>query len=200
MSTAHGPSRRGAIVVPIKGFTTAKDRLSGALSGAERRDLARRLAENVLRVALTIDDCEVLVVTDDDAVFAWASELGATALRQRRSGLNGAVSDAREKVASLGCEWVLVTHADLVDATPLGTIVAGLRPGVVTLVPDRHEDGTNVLALDCGTDFDTHYGPGSFPAHLAEAARRGLEVAVVRNARLALDVDEPGDLADLDGF
>ena len=179
---------------------TAKDRLSGALSGAERRDLARRLAENVLRVALTIDDCEVLVVTDDDAVFAWASELGATALRQRRSGLNGAVSDAREQAASLGCEWVLVTHADLVDATPLGTIVARLRPGVVTLVPDRHEDGTNVLALDCGTDFDTHYGPGSFPAHLAEAARQGLEVEVVRNARLALDVDEPGDLADLNEF
>ena len=200
MSTAHGPSRRGAIVVPVKGFTTAKDRLSGALSSVERRDLARRLAENVLRVALTIDDCEVLVVTDDDAVFAWASELGATALRQRRSGLNGAVSDAREKVASLGCEWVLVTHADLVDATPLGTTVAGLRPGVVTLVPDRHDDGTNVLALDCGIDFDTHYGPGSFPAHLAEAASRGLEVEVVRNARLALDVDEPGDLADLDGF
>lgn len=200
MSTAHGPSRRGAIVVPIKGFANAKDRLSGALSGAERADLARRLAERVLNVALSIDDCIVIVVTDDDAVLDWAGELGAIALRQTRAGLNGAVSDARDEAASRGCEWVLVTHADLVDPTPLAGIVSGLHRGVVTLVPDRHEDGTNVLALDCGVAFDTHYGPGSFPAHLAEAERRGLVVEIVRDERLALDVDEPGDLADLDGF
>ncbi|MFM9112909.1 MAG: 2-phospho-L-lactate guanylyltransferase, partial [Actinomycetota bacterium] len=130
----------------------------------------------------------------------WAGELGAIALRQTRAGLNGAVSDARDEAASRGCEWVLVTHADLVDPTPLASIVSGLHRGVVTLVPDRHEDGTNVLALDCGVAFDTHYGPGSFRAHLTEAERRGLVVEVVRDQRLALDVDEPGDLADLDGF
>jgi 2-phospho-L-lactate guanylyltransferase len=89
---------------------------------------------------------------------------------------------------------VLITHGDLVDPTPLVGLCADLDRSVVTLVADRHQDGTNVLALPIGIDFDTHYGRGSFRAHLDEAARRGIAASVVVDARLALDVDEPADL------
>ena len=68
----------------------------------------------------------------------------------------------------------------------------------VTLVPDRRDDGTNVLRLPArATDFCFAYGPGSFRAHRAEAMRIGLAVRVVRNPNLAYDVDWPADVDEL---
>lgn len=183
-----------AIVVPLKGFATAKDRLSGALADSEREALARRLASQVLAVACAIDDARVIVVSDDDAILEWSHSLGAIALRQSSAGLNGAVSDARRDAARRGFDHVLVTHGDLVDPAPLASLCADLGRGVVTLVADRHGDGTNVLAMPLSADFDTHYGPGSFRAHLDEATRRGLATRIISDSPLALDVDVPADL------
>ncbi|NBT27001.1 MAG: hypothetical protein EBT09_10690 [Actinobacteria bacterium] len=166
MATPSESPSRLAIVVPLKGFATAKDRLSGALSPAEREALALRLATRVLTVARTIADADVIVVSDDERLLEWSSTLGAIGVRQSSVGLNGAVSDARDEATRRG----------------------------FTLVADRHQDGTNVLALPIGIEFDTHYGRGSFRAHLDEAARRGIAVSIVVDARLALDVDEPADL------
>ena len=185
---------RLAIVVPLKGFAAAKDRLSGSLTDAEREQLARRLATEVLTVARSIEAAGVLVVSDDEDVLAWSNALGVIALRQSRPGLNGAVSDARDEARKRGFDHVLVTHGDLVDPSPLVSLCADLDRRVVTLVADRHGDGTNVLALPVDASFDTHYGPGSFPAHLDEATRRGLVVHVVAESPLALDVDVPADL------
>jgi len=170
---SESPSRL-AIVVPLKGFATAKDRLSGALSPAEREALALRLATRVLTVARTIVDADVIVVSDDERLLEWSSTLGAIGVRQSSVGLNGAVSDARDEATRRGCGHVLITHGDLVDPTPLVGLCADLDRSVVTLVADRHQDGTNVLALPIGIGFDTHYGRGSFRAHLDEAARRGI--------------------------
>ena len=68
----------------------------------------------------------------------------------------------------------------------------------VTLVPDRRDDGTNVLRLPAGSGFRFAYGPGSFRAHRAEATRIGLPVRVLRIPDLAYDVDWPADVAELD--
>jgi 2-phospho-L-lactate guanylyltransferase (CobY/MobA/RfbA family) len=65
----------------------------------------------------------------------------------------------------------------------------------VTIVPDRRDDGTNVLALPVGSGFRFAYGPGSSRRHAAEARRVGLPVRVVREPRRGWDVDVPDDLA-----
>jgi 2-phospho-L-lactate guanylyltransferase len=67
-------------------------------------------------------------------------------------------------------------------------------PGV-TLVPDRRLDGTNVLAVPTEVGFGFAYGPGSFTRHRAEAQACGLPARIVRDDRLAWDVDLPADLA-----
>ena len=87
-----------------------------------------------------------------------------------------------------------VAHGDLPRARGLGA----LPPfDGVTLVPDRRDDGTNVLRLPAGCDFRFAYGPGSFRAHRAEATRLGLAVRVLRDPDLAYDVDWPADVAEL---
>ena len=92
-----------------------------------------------------------------------------------------------------GAEEVLVAHGDLPLATELGRL-AGF-PGI-TLVPDRHDDGTNVMCIPAlvSIDFCFSYGPGSFARHLSEAHRLASHVRVVRPPELTLDVDTPGDI------
>jgi 2-phospho-L-lactate guanylyltransferase len=86
----------------------------------------------------------------------------------------------------------VVAHADLPLATRLHWVAE--FPGV-TLVPDRRLDGTNVLAVPTEAGFTFAYGPGSFARHRAEAQACGLPARIVRDDRLAWDVDLPADLA-----
>lgn len=177
-----------AVLVPVKRFRSAKRRLSGVLSPSEREALARRTAERVLAAAAPFP---VFVVCDDDTVAAWAEARGASVLWRPGHGLNPAVSDGVTTLAGKGYDHVLVAHSDLLLASSFEGLAA---PGTITLVPDRIDDGTNVLALPSGLDFRFGYGARSFRRHLAEARRLGCEVRVVRDDRLSLDIDTPSDL------
>jgi 2-phospho-L-lactate guanylyltransferase len=178
------------VLVPVKAFGRAKVRLADVLDGPSRAALAREMADRVLTAAAPHP---VAVVCDDDGVAAWAESRGARVLWRPGHGLNGAVNDAVATVATEGVQRVLVTHADLPLALGFDEQLAVAGDGVV-LVPDRHEDGTNVASVPAASGFTFAYGPGSFAAHCAEAARLGLALTVQRTPRLTWDVDVPADL------
>ncbi len=175
--------------MPVKAFRDAKLRLAPALVAAERERLVRRMAEQVLHAAGPLP---VAVVCDDAEVRDWAEAWGATVVWCPGRGLNGAVADGVERLAAAGASSVIVAHADLPLAHDLGRVAA---PGVVTLVPDRHHDGTNVVCLPARSGFRFAYGPASCARHRAEAERLGLAVRVLADPRLGWDVDVPADLA-----
>jgi 2-phospho-L-lactate guanylyltransferase len=178
-----------AVLVPVKAFVAAKARLAPALGAAERAELARAMAARVVAAAAPLP---VTVVCDDDEVAAWARAAGASVVWAPGRGLNGAVADGVASLAGAGVERVVVAHADLPLATGLAALAAGTG---VTIVPDRHRDGTNVLVVPAASGFRFAYGPGSCAAHVAEAGRLGLAVTVVESAELGWDVDVPADLA-----
>lgn len=177
-----------AVVVPVKAFAQAKVRLAPTLEPATRAELARAMAARVLRAARPLP---ALVVCDDEEVRAWAERQGAEALWTPDLGLNGAVEAGVAHLARRGVERAVVAHADL----PLATELAWLAHfDGVTLVPDRHHDGTNVACVPTSAGFRFAYGPGSFAAHRAEAARLGLAVRLVPDEHLGWDVDVAADL------
>jgi 2-phospho-L-lactate guanylyltransferase len=175
-----------AVLVPIKAFDRAKARLAEVLDIEARAALARAMAERVLAAAGPLP---VTVACDDDEVRAWATGRGAQVCWTPGLDLNGAVAAGVAALSSY--ERVVVAHADLPHAVSLGEVAAG--EGVVA-VPDRRDDGTNVLAVPTGAGFTFHYGPGSFAAHRAEAARLDLAFTVLRPDDLTWDVDVPDDL------
>ncbi len=177
-----------AVLVPVKDFSVAKLRLAPALAPLERAALARRMAERVVRAARQLP---VAVVCDDTAVADWARGLGALVVWAPERGLNHAVQDGVRQLAGLAVAHVTVAHADLPLADDLAWV--GDWPGV-TIVPDRHDDGTNVIAVPTGRGFVFSYGPGSFRRHVAEAERLGLATRVERSPSLSWDVDLPADL------
>ena len=177
-----------AVLVPVKSFRQAKGRLAAALNEHDRAALAREMATKVVRAAGLLP---VSVVCDDDEVAAWAVSLGAEIIWRPGRGLNGAVTDGVDELASVGYDRVIVAHADLPHALDL-TWVADFDG--VTLVPDRRDDGTNVACVPAHSRFVFAYGPGSFAAHCGEAERLGLPLRIEREARLGWDVDVPADL------
>jgi 2-phospho-L-lactate guanylyltransferase len=176
------------VLVPVKAFGEGKVRLSPALPPAERVALVRAMAERVLAAAGRLP---VAVVCDDREVATWARDLGALVIWEPGRGLNDAVDDGVAHLARLGVDHVTVAHADLPLATDLSWVS---EFDGVTLVPDRREDGTNVIGVPSRDGFVFSYGPGSFARHVGEAERLGGRLRVVRSTLLSWDVDLPGDL------
>ncbi|MEQ1873831.1 MAG: 2-phospho-L-lactate guanylyltransferase [Ilumatobacteraceae bacterium] len=177
-----------AVLVPVKAFGDAKARMSSVLVPDQRKALARWTADRVVAAA---GELPVYVACDDDDVAQWATDRGAVVLWHPGAGLNGAVSRSVEQLARDGFTHVVVAHGDLPLAHDLASLIV---LGAITLVPDAHRDGTNVVAVPTHLGFPFSYGPGSFQRHLALAIERGHRVVVRRDPKLARDLDTPDDL------
>src|SRR5882757_4945075 len=183
------PGVNAVVLVPVKAFADAKARLASVLGDAERERLARWTSARVLAAA---GELPTYVACDDEQVAAWATEHGASILWHPGVGLNAAVNDSVAELRDAGVSDVIVAHGDLPRAHSFAALA---QPGTLTLVPDRHSDGTNVIALPTDMPFQFSYGPGSFQRHLQSAIAAGLSVRVRRDPLLALDIDTPSDLA-----
>lgn len=179
------------MLIPVKAFADAKLRLAPALGAAERAALARDMATHVVQAA---DPLPVAVVCDDGDVRDWAVSMGAEVVWRPGTGLNRAVRSGVDHLGEAGFGRVIVSHGDLPLAGSLAPL--GDWPGI-TLVPDRHNDGTNVIALPGDCPFEFSYGRGSFARHLAEAQRMGRSLRILRDPAFGLDIDLPADLDQL---
>jgi 2-phospho-L-lactate guanylyltransferase len=177
-----------AVLLPVKSFSSAKRRLADVLAPAERAALAKAMAARVLAAATPLPP---YVVCDDVAVADWAAASGAGVLWRPGLGLNGAVSDGVASLSGIGFDHVVVAHADLPLAHDLGAVLVA---DTVTVVPDRRDDGTNVIGVPAHCGFRFRYGPASAARHREEADRLGLACVVLRDERLAHDVDVADDL------
>lgn len=176
-------------MVPVKAFSMAKGRLASVLADDAREALARRLATGVVSAAGSLP---VYVVTDDDSVRLWAAALGATIIADPGRGLNAAAQHGVAQAVTDGFARVIIAHADLPNAVDLAWIA---EFDGITLLPDRHGRGTNVIGLSVPSSFRFAYGEDSFVRHLIEARQTGQRVRIVRDLSLAWDVDVPADLS-----
>lgn len=191
-------SQQAAVLIPIKSFDLAKGRLSEAVAPADRAELARSMAGTVIAAARFLS---AWVICDEAAVASFATENGAGVIWRQARGLNVAVSEGVTFLAGQGYQQVVIAHADLPMATDLTWVAAdeaGGKVDGVTIVPDRRNDGTNVMCVPSNAGFQFAYGPGSSAAHEAETNRLGLPLRVVPDEQLGWDVDTPEDLAVFD--
>ena len=186
--SATGDVRREAVLIPLRSLSAGKGRLADALDTDERSHLIEQMARTVV---LAAHDLDVLVVHDDIDIEQWATKLGAATLRPTEPGLNQAVTAGRDHLHKAGYDRVIIAHADLPHAQDLRIMST---PHDVTIAPDRHRDGTNVLAVATDLDFTFAYGPGSFDHHVGISRSLGIEPHIIDDPGLAWDVDTPDDL------
>lgn len=178
------------VVIPLRSFRTAAERLAPVLEPEQRAELARRMADTVIAAA---GELPVAVVTSAPEVRDWATRRGLVLIDDPGS-LDGAAESGRRWVLDCGLDRAVIVHADLPRARSLVPVLRDAGRPIVALVPCHRDDGTPVLSLPADAEFAFAYGPGSFRRHAAVARRLGLGVRVVRDPALAADIDVPTDL------
>jgi 2-phospho-L-lactate guanylyltransferase len=182
------------VIVP---FSTdrPKSRLSGVLDPDERAAFARAMLRDVLDAVAAADgDPRVLATGPVGADLPCPVDVDE---RPLTPAVNAAL-DARVGGDGDGDpDPVAVVMADLALATPdaLRELFAAGREADIAIAPGRG-GGTNAFVA-ADPAFRVDYHGASYLDHRRIAADAGLSVDVVDSNRLATDVDEPADLAEL---
>lgn len=187
-------------LIPVKELANAKSRLTPPFSDEERGALALVMLRHVVAAVQESGDfARITVVSPDTAVLDVAEALGVSALRQRTTGLNPALDEARADARMHDAEAVLVLHADLprLKAAEITAMVRLLpvSPAAV-IAPDHTGSGTNALLIAPPDALSFHFGPGSFRRHIAAAEQRSLPYQIAHAPGIAGDVDTPDDVRE----
>jgi len=182
------------VIIPVKPFAEAKQRLAPALDPTERAQLAECMFRHVFDMASGYFGApNVLVVTRSQDILAITEEEEAVSVPEDgTSDLNSALANAARDATMRGASRVLVLASDL----PLlgEDDFAQMAKHTCAIAPDRHNRGTNALVW--ATHLPFHFGEDSFPHHCAIAEGAGLAPQIVRRPGLAHDIDVPEDLYD----
>jgi len=189
------------IVIPVKPFAFAKQRLARTLTEDERAELARAMLRDLLKTSLRAHGVTGVVLVGDPRQLApFVQSPRVEVLAEEERGLSRAVAQAGAHLAGRGEISMLMLPGDVPLATveEIETLVAGhpARPAV-SIVPDREGFGTNALVLAPTTGRPFLFGRESFAAHRAAAEALGWEVRVCDLPGISFDIDTPEDLRDL---
>jgi 2-phospho-L-lactate/phosphoenolpyruvate guanylyltransferase len=138
----------------------------------------------------------VVTLGEDAARIAkrWGAEVWTDGARE---GHTGAVTAAAARLA--GAQSTMLTipgDVPLVSPGDIATVLAAHRdPPAFTIAPAWDDQGSNAIMCSPANLVPLRFGPDSFHPHLVAAQRQGLQPTVVRRPAIALDIDEPADLA-----
>jgi 2-phospho-L-lactate guanylyltransferase len=186
------------VIVLVKDFESAKQRLGPVLSPAARNALARRNSQRAVRAAAA--GSKRLVVAGSAEVAAMAEKLGAPVLLEPRQmgqnvagrrGIAHALANGADAVLLLSSDLPLVTRKSVRELLVAASRVAS--PAVV-VAPAVGRGGTNALYLRPPDVIGLHFGADSLAAFRSESEAKGVNFVVYQSEQMALDLDEPADL------
>lgn len=189
------------VIVLVKDFAAAKQRLGPALSPRERNALAKRNARRAIGAAAA--GSHRLVVAGSEEAGALAARLGSAFLVEpRQEGQNTAAMRGIAYAVEQGAESVVVLSSDLpfVTKKSVRRLIdegASETAPVAVAVPAVGRGGTNALYLRPPTAISLHFGGDSLALFRHDAETRDVRFVVHHSAEMALDLDEPDDLIRL---
>ena len=188
-------------IVPVKRFHEAKQRLAPGVDDERRAAIAAAMLEDVLEAiagARTIE--RTIVVTGDPVAQELAAALSAEVVPDPsdEGHVPAALAGiARAEADGADCVVLLPGDCPLLDSRELDRLLTGVPEAYVAIVPDRHGEGTNALALAPPDAIRPAFGEGSCARHVEAARAAEIPFAVEELSSLALDLDTPGDLVAL---
>ncbi len=189
------------ILIPVKNFTDAKQRLSCVLNADERFALAKAMCEDVLaEIARWRGRPDVAVVTGDPFARDLAARFHFEVIPDPANpGETGAIEMATAVCRERGAQSTLVIPADipLIESAELEKIAEAAPPGGAVLVPDAAGRGTNAALRAPADLFPLRFGNDSFLPHQASARATGLPCVVLDLPGIARDIDRPEDLEEV---
>ncbi|TMG34648.1 MAG: hypothetical protein E6H92_12545, partial [Chloroflexi bacterium] len=109
---------RLAIVVPVKSYARAKQRLNALLSEAERTRLATAMTQDVLETVTQLTGYGLFIVSDEEEVLELGRRLGMEAVEDRaRQGQSAAVRQGFDAAWGAGFAGALTIPGDVPGVT-----------------------------------------------------------------------------------
>src|SRR5689334_21133696 len=184
------------VLLPVKDFKLAKQRLATALPPARRAGLARAMLSDVLKsIANARKPDRVVVYTGSEAVaevvrqysFDIVEELF---VRGHSEAVNRMVEDLADHASQ-----ILSIAGDLPTLRPEDVdCVFETATADINLVGSRDGTGTNAALFTMPARIRMQYGEGSMKRHLDLAAAAGFKASVLRIPGIEFDLDTPEDL------
>lgn len=187
-------------VIPVKGLTESKTRLSPYLQGDKRRALVEALLEDVLSSVIRSRVYgTVMVISADENVGSLIQSQEVSFLKQTSVGLNRTIEQANRLANQKHARSLTTVLADipLVEPGDFKELVSiGLAVRRVVMAPS-FKGGTNVMLTSPPGVISPSYGRWSYSKHLRQAQINGLNTYSISNNRISFDIDTVTDLMEL---
>ncbi|MEM6406051.1 MAG: 5-amino-6-(D-ribitylamino)uracil--L-tyrosine 4-hydroxyphenyl transferase CofH [Pseudomonadota bacterium] len=189
------------VLMAVKSFTAAKQRLAAVLSPESRYALARAMFCDVTeQIMATPSVARLWVISPDTEVQQFAQQAGCGVITDRGKDLNQALRQGFEHIyAHTEDVSVLVLHSDLplLQVENLTWAVHQCRQAQepVTLLPDNRRQGISMLYLREPAMYQYWqgcHGRNSFQRLQQAFVSPGCQI--IEHPQLGLDIDEPDDL------
>jgi 2-phospho-L-lactate guanylyltransferase len=184
------------VLLPVKDFRQAKQRLLSALDSDARAGLARAMLQDVLQViARARSPHRVVVFTACDEAIEMSKPFGFDIVIEESVDGHSAAVNRMVETLSAGCARIISIAGDLPRLLPSEldfALEAASEP--ITLIPSRDWTGTNGVVFITPSRIAMEYGEGSFRRHLSRAAAAGIPSDVMDLPGIAFDIDTPEDL------
>ena len=184
------------VLLPVKDFNNAKQRLAPAMDAPARAGLARAMLSDVLAALKRARAPERIVVfTSAEAVMEMVEPFGFETVFERSvAGHSAAVNQLVDEFR-VSSSSILAIAGDLpkLRSSEIDfALNAASEP--VTLLPSRDWTGTNGVVFIPPARISMEYGEGSFRRHLSKVSAAGLRSDVMDLPGIAFDIDTPEDL------
>lgn len=219
-------NRGACALVPFRSLDNGKHRLGKVMTPLLRRDfIAAMLADTLAALKATEGIEQLFLLSNDPQAAVIGRAHGAVCLAEAPAAndLNSAVQFAAFDLSSQ-YRSLMVVHGDLplllsaelgrflaahnellAEAESPGTqstaagesAVAIKSAAAISIVPDRHQSGSNCILCSPMQRMRFYYGEGSLAKHLAFADLEGIQSQTVQLESAGLDIDEPDDLQEL---
>jgi 2-phospho-L-lactate/phosphoenolpyruvate guanylyltransferase len=186
-------------VIPVKGLTDSKTRLSNYLGDKKKVFVEALLRDVLTSVGRSSEYDRVIVVSPDPKVAEIARENGAIFLGQTGFGLNRAIEQAnklaqQEKISSL---TTILADIPLTGPSDFGELFNLGNGGAKVITAPSLKGGTNVMMTRPPGVVRPSYGRWSYSKHLRQAQIAGIDSYSVSNPRISFDIDTIDDLIEL---
>ncbi|MBJ7354240.1 MAG: 2-phospho-L-lactate guanylyltransferase [Thermoleophilaceae bacterium] len=193
---------RTCVILPVKPFDDAKERLATGLSPEQRRAVAEAMVKDVLAALSRAREVDGVVVISAEPKLAQLAENVADAIiPDKRTGHSDA---ARAGVVwaiehDFGRVVMIPGDCPLLDPAELDDLIVRTREDRIefAVIPDRMGTGTNALVISPPDAVEPSFGPGSRQRHIAMGLAASRRVAEHEVPSLALDLDTADDLMEL---
>ena len=175
--------------IPIKKFSSSKNRLANIISSSEREILAASMAKKTIDTLHNSKLCNsITVVTNDHNLHLDYSTSYFT-----NSSLNDGLNEAI--YAQKSYDIILIMHADLpkINEQDLHELAQSFDMKKVSIISDLLRQGTNCLMFNSAISFDLKFGLNSYNLFIDEFKNNGLNYQDISINSLQDDLDSEED-------